>query len=231
MNTLHPRLLASCALALVLAACANSDSHEASLATSDQVSLADDGAPTATDPDDPMGTDHDESAASAEDDLEEAAASADEPAIAAQRTHAKGWTRPLANYRVSQEFKGANTHNGIDLAKKYGSVVYAAHKGRVTEIIKGYCKRGYDCKGTGENWALDPKYFMSGDKIVVTHTDGKKTVYDHVGASGLSEVDMDVEPDTPIGKINATGNRTGPHLHFAVWVDGKPVNPRKYLEL
>ena len=223
MNTIRPRLLASCALALVLTACANSDTgDEASAAGLSEEE-------TATDSEDPMGTDYE-----SDHEHEEAAAASDEPeefATLAQRKHAKGWTRPLANYRVSQEFKGEVTHNGIDLAKAYDSVVYAAHKGRVTEIIKGYCKKGIKCKGALKGWALDPKYFMSGDKIVVTHTDGKKTVYDHVGAAGLSEVDMEVEPDTPIGKINETGNRTGPHLHFAVWVDGKPVNPRKYLEL
>lgn len=141
------------------------------------------------------------------------------------------WARPLSGYRVTQLFKGASVHNGIDLAKPYGSAVYAAHAGQVTEIIKGYCRAGYACKGTGANWALDPKYRMSGDKVVVTHPDGKKTVYDHVGAEGLSSVGMNVEIDTPVGKINETGNRTGAHLHFAVIVNGVAVNPTQFIAL
>ncbi len=141
-----------------------------------------------------------------------------------------GWTRPLAGYRKTQRFKGATVHNGVDLAKAYGSTVYAAHAGTVTEIIKGYCRAGYACKGTGRNWALDPKYFMSGDKVVVRHSDGKKTVYDHCGSSGLSWIGKKVYPDTPICKINRTGNRTGAHLHFAVInKSGRAVDPEIYV--
>lgn len=143
----------------------------------------------------------------------------------------RGWTRPLAGYRISQPFKGANVHNGTDLAKAYGSIVYAAHAGTVTEIIKAVCKPGFNCVGTGSNWAYDPVYFMSGDKIVVTHPDGIKTVYDHVGPAGRSKVGMKVCPDTPIGEINATGNRTGAHLHFAVIVNKRPVEPESYVDL
>lgn len=83
--------------------------------------------------------------------------------------------------------------------------------------------------GTSSNWALDPRYFMSGDKIVVRHSDGKKTVYDHVGAAGLSYVGKWVYPDTPIGVINRTGNRSGAHLHFAVISGGVAVNPRLFI--
>lgn len=143
----------------------------------------------------------------------------------------RGWTRPLAGYRISQPFKGANVHNGTDLAQAYGSIVYAAHAGTVTEIIKGVCKPGFNCLGTGSNWAYDPVYFMSGDKIVVTHPDGIKTVYDHAGPAGRSKVGMKVCPDTPIGEINATGNRTGAHLHFAVIVNKQPVDPATYVDL
>ena len=161
--------------------------------------------------------------------LAELAAGASTLGVGPASGHAVGWTRPLAGYRVAQEFRGVNVHNGIDLAKAYGSVVYAAHAGKVTQIIRGYCKAGYRCAGTGRNWALDRRYFMSGDKVVVTHTDGKKTIYDHTGSSGLSYVGMKVRTDTPIGRINHTGNRTGAHLHFAVMVNGRLVNPRNYV--
>jgi murein DD-endopeptidase MepM/ murein hydrolase activator NlpD len=141
-----------------------------------------------------------------------------------------GWTRPLSDYVKTQRFKGASVHNGVDLAKAYGSTVYAAHTGTVTEIIKGYCRAGYACKGTGKNWALDPRYHMSGDKVVVRHSDGMKTVYDHCGASGLSWIGKKVYPDTPICQINRTGNRTGAHLHFAVISKaGTTVDPEKYV--
>ncbi len=65
----------------------------------------------------------------------------------------------------------------------------------------------------------------------VTHSNGIKTVYDHVGSAGLSWVGKYVYRDTPIGRINATGNRTGPHLHFAVVVGGVARNPLYYVSL
>jgi murein DD-endopeptidase MepM/ murein hydrolase activator NlpD len=32
-----------------------------------------------------------------------------------------------------------------------------------------------------------------------------------------------------IGRIGSTGRSTGPHLHYEVRIDDKPVNPQKFL--
>ena len=33
-----------------------------------------------------------------------------------------------------------------------------------------------------------------------------------------------------LGIVGSSGNSTGPHLHFEVWLNQKPVNPQKYIE-
>ena len=56
------------------------------------------------------------------------------------------------------------------------------------------------------------------------------TLYAHMQAGSRT-----VSPGTQvaqgqvIGKVGSTGNSTGPHLHFEVWVNGRRVNPTQYL--
>lgn len=145
-----------------------------------------------------------------------------------------GWTKPIAGYRATQEFKGSSVHNGIDLAKGYGSTVYAARAGRIKAIISGYCKTGVYCTNLGSGWALDPIYKMSGDKVVIQHRDGMHSVYDHCGKISGIYVGQNVEQDQPICVINQTGNRTGAHLHFGIFTgstSSTAVNPRNYVAL
>ena len=67
-----------------------------------------------------------------------------------------------------------------------------------------------------------------GNLTQIQHPDGVRTWYAHQteirGRSGDK-----VRPGQVIGSVGATGNTTGPHLHFEVRVGGQPSDPRPWL--
>lgn len=99
-------------------------------------------------------------------------------------------------------------HNGLDLANPNGGFIYAAADGRVT--YADY-RGGY------------------GNVVEIDHGRGVRTLYAH-----LSEIDQNLRPGdsvhagAPIARMGMSGNATGVHLHYEVWVDGLLVDPLHY---
>ena len=58
---------------------------------------------------------------------------------------------------------------------------------------------------------------------------GLLTRYAHMSAF-RTRVGQEVEAGAVIGAIGSTGRSTGPHLHFEVRINDRPVNPRPFLE-
>jgi murein DD-endopeptidase MepM/ murein hydrolase activator NlpD len=109
---------------------------------------------------------------------------------------------------ISQEFLPDKGHFGIDFGTKKGSPVYASAGGLV--IFADY---------TPEN----------GNTIIIEHEQNYITIYQHC-ASLLKKVRDIVKQGEPIAFSGNSGkNTTGPHLHFEMWQNGKPVNPEKFL--
>lgn len=102
---------------------------------------------------------------------------------------------------------GWHFHTGVDLAAPAGTPVHAASAG--TAFV------GFDATGAGIH-------------VVVVVDQHVRLFYCH-----LSRVHAAAgEPITPgqlIGDVGATGLATGPHLHFEVQVDGRAVDPVKWL--
>jgi murein DD-endopeptidase MepM/ murein hydrolase activator NlpD len=96
-------------------------------------------------------------------------------------------------------------HEGVDFAVPQGTPVYAAADG----VVAGAKPNG----GYG-NW------------IQIDHGDGVSTVYGHLSrfAPGIS-AGATVERGQLVALSGNTGRSTGPHLHFEVRTDGKPVDP------
>jgi murein DD-endopeptidase MepM/ murein hydrolase activator NlpD len=102
----------------------------------------------------------------------------------------------------------AHFHTGIDMCLPSGSPVLVADDGIV--ILVGSGPYGY------------------GNYLVVQHQGGLTTLYGHLSRS-LVHVGDQVMQGQPIGLEGSTGNSTGPHLHFELRIDNKPVDPALYL--
>lgn len=107
------------------------------------------------------------------------------------------------------EVRAKSVHKGIDIAKNLGENVNASLDGKI--ISAGYNNGGY------------------GNLIVIEHQNNMKTYYAHLNEIYVNVGDM-VKKDDIIGAVGSTGNSTGPHLHFELRVDNKPVDPVKYIQ-
>ena len=101
----------------------------------------------------------------------------------------------------------AAMHTGIDLRGDRGDPVRATANGKVS--IAGR-EGGY------------------GNMIEIEHGNGLSTRYGHLSAIEV-KVGQRVHIGQEIGKIGSTGRSTGPHLHYETRINGKPVNPQKFL--
>jgi murein DD-endopeptidase MepM/ murein hydrolase activator NlpD len=67
-----------------------------------------------------------------------------------------------------------------------------------------------------------------GNYVVVAHSGGLTTLYGHLATAVVKAGDT-VSQGQPVGLEGSTGNSTGPHLHFELRIDNRPVDPSPYL--
>ena len=119
---------------------------------------------------------------------------------------------PINGARLSSSFGNrkhpvlgyTKLHKGTDFAAPTGTPIYAAGNGKVTT---------YGPNGTYGNFAK------------IEHANGYTTAYAHMSrfAKGVSRGSF-VKQGQVIGYVGTTGRSTGPHLHYEVYVNSKPVN-------
>lgn len=97
-------------------------------------------------------------------------------------------------------------HAGVDLGAPKGATIVAAKGGTV---VKSYMSNSY------------------GNYTVINHGGGVMTAYAHQ-SKRLVSAGQTVSAGQKIGLVGSTGNSTGNHLHFEVYVNGATVNPMKY---
>ncbi|MEU7665786.1 M23 family metallopeptidase [Streptomyces lincolnensis] len=135
---------------------------------------------------------------------------------------AKQFTLPTSSYTITSTFGQAGSlwssgyHTGLDFAAPTGTLIKAVHTGTITQA----------------GW--DGSY---GYKTVLTLDDGTEIWYAHQSSINVS-VGQKVNTGDVIGRVGATGNVTGAHLHMEVhtggsgtgidpmaWLRGKGLNP------
>ncbi|MCR5544370.1 MAG: peptidoglycan DD-metalloendopeptidase family protein [Eubacterium sp.] len=126
------------------------------------------------------------------------------------------FTWPLPGYysmgsgfgpRVAPTAGASTFHKGVDIGCPQGTPIVSAADGVVS--YAGYFGGG-------------------GNAIIVDHGGGLSTVYMHMSAFAVG-AGTNVSAGTVIGYAGSTGVSTGPHLHFAVRVNGAYVDPMGYL--
>ena len=113
-----------------------------------------------------------------------------------------GQRRLFNNYHRS-------SHKGVDVASPYGSSIIASNSGRVV---------------------LAKDLYYAGKAVIIDHGIGVFSFYCHFSKILVKRGDF-VRRGDVIGKVGATGRVTGPHLHWAVSVAGKSVDPFSLLSL
>jgi murein DD-endopeptidase MepM/ murein hydrolase activator NlpD len=63
-----------------------------------------------------------------------------------------------------------------------------------------------------------------GKFIILSHAVGYETLYAHLSVISVTQ-GASVNQGVKIGEVGSTGYSTGPHLHFAIYKNKRPVNP------
>jgi murein DD-endopeptidase MepM/ murein hydrolase activator NlpD len=115
-------------------------------------------------------------------------------------------TTPL-QVNSSFGYRWGRKHTGIDFQASWGESVGVSMAGTVA--FAGM-KHGY------------------GNLVIVDHGEGISTYYAHLSSIYVG-VGQAVTAREVIGAIGTTGRSTGPHLHYEVRIDGKPINPNSVI--
>lgn len=118
-----------------------------------------------------------------------------------------GWVTSNFGTRISP-FTGTEAfHQGLDIAAPVGMPIYAPANGVV--IFTG-SKDGF------------------GNYIMIAHGYGISTSYGHI-AENLVRAGQKITRGEQIATIGMSGRTTGPHLHYEVWLNGRPNDPKNFI--
>jgi murein DD-endopeptidase MepM/ murein hydrolase activator NlpD len=118
------------------------------------------------------------------------------------------YLKPVSGiYSSGFGYRDGSMHKGVDWSCSTGTPVYAAASGTV--IRAGWY--------SGYGYCVD-----------IRHSDGSMTRYGHLSSVAVS-VGQTVNQSSLIAYSGNTGDSSGPHLHFEIWINGVAVNPLNYV--
>ena len=122
------------------------------------------------------------------------------------------WDYAMNELIYSETLDQWTTHCGVDIACKQGDTVRCIADGTVESVYE------------------DDAY---GITVVIVHKNGHKTIYSNLAKNEkLIKVGIKVSANQQIGTCGNTAKfecAEKSHIHFEYHVDGKPVNPHKYV--
>lgn len=119
----------------------------------------------------------------------------------------RGWVTSGFGPRISPFTGQPAMHDGLDIGAEPNAEVRAPAAGQVTAA-------GFDSK--------------MGNLVNIDHGYGIQTQFGHM-AKVLVRPGQKVKRGDRIGLVGSTGLSTGPHLHYMVKVNSRPVNPQRYI--
>lgn len=120
----------------------------------------------------------------------------------------RGTISSYYGYRTSP-FTGIwSFHGGLDIANNTGTPIYATSYGTVNYVSYS-----------------SPLY---GRVVIIQHPNGFQSLYAHLDEIYVRKGQY-ISRGRTIGSMGNTGLSTGPHLHFSLILNGKSINPLKYL--
>jgi len=135
---------------------------------------------------------------------------------AATRLWSGSFVRPVpgeanSSFGTRSVFNGEprSPHGGTDFLSPTGTPIKSPNAGRVV------CARDL---------------YFTGNTVIIDHGLGMFSMLAHLSRLDVQEGDS-VRAAQPVGLVGATGRVTGPHLHWALSVNGARVDPLSALEL
>lgn len=126
------------------------------------------------------------------------------------------YIKPIYGGRITSYFGGrrdpingsASNHGAVDWGCPLGTAVMASSSGTVVKA----------------GWVNSYGYV-----VYINHPDGRQTRYAHLSRIIVS-TGQSVRQGQTIAYSGSTGRSTGPHLHFEMRIDGRAVDPLKYID-